>query len=280
MGPGNATNIEDVTTYGTGTAPLAVAHRGGSGLALENTMNALRRSAALGLRYLEFDIRLTADRVPVLFHDATLDRVAGRPGRLAQLTLAQLSEVELPGGTWIPTLADVLHAFPEACFMVDLKDPAALLPVLEQLERHGACGRACLTGSFDRRITAEHGRVPASLSPKRMTALVASGRRAPIPWSRMAVRGATFVHVPFRLDRLSTYRPLLLERARALGLRTMVWGVERPEDMHRLLDDGADGIITDHPDRIRDVLIARGQWVPWTRPLPRLDRPTRSSAAG
>lgn len=230
-------------------------------------MGAFRRSADLGLRYLEFDVRLTADGVPVLFHDATLQRITGLPGRVTDLTLEQLSEIQLPGTTWIPTLADVLHAFPDAFFMVDLKDPAAIGSVLVQLERHHAITRSCIAGSFDRRVTRAHGGIDASMSPKLMSVLLASGRRAPVPMARLDLNGATYAHVPLRLDRLVTYTPRVVHRAHDLGLRLVVWGVEDSDTMHRLLDDGVDGIITDHPDRLRDVLIARGQWVPWTRPL-------------
>jgi glycerophosphoryl diester phosphodiesterase len=255
-----------VTRYGTGSAPLAVAHRGGAGLGLENTMGAFRRSVALGLRYLEFDVRLTADGVPVLFHDAALQRIAGRPGRIDELTLEQLSKVRLPGTTWIPTLADALHAFPDALFMVDMKDPKAIGPVLTQLERHHAIGRSCIAGSFDRRVTEAYGGIDASMSPRLMSVLLACGRRAPVPMGRLDLNGATYAHIPLRLDRLVTYTPRVIHRAHDLGLRLVVWGVEDAATMHRLLDDGVDGIITDHPDRLRDVLIARGQWVPSTSP--------------
>lgn len=228
-------------------------------------MDVFRRSMALGLRYLEFDVRMTADRVPVLFHDSTLRRITGLRHRLADLTLEQLSEIELPGRTWIPTLADALHAFPGAFFMVDMKDPAAIGPVLEQLERHDAIARSCIAGTFDRRVTAAYDGLHASMSPRLMSALLACGRRAPMPMARLELNGASYAHVPLRLDRFVTYRPRLVHQAHDLGLGLVVWGVEDSETMHRLLDDGVDGIITDHPDRLRDVLIARGQWVAWPR---------------
>jgi len=227
-------------------------------------MAALRRSVALGLRYLEFDVRLTADRVPVVFHDATLQRITGQPGRVADLTLERLSEIELPGRTWIPTLADVLHAFPDAFFMVDLKDPKAIGSVLAQLERHHAVARSCVAGSYDRRVTEAYGGIDASMSPRLMSVLLACGRRAPVPMGRLDLNGATYAHIPLRLDRLVTYTPRVVCRAHDLGLRLVVWGVEDADTMHRLLDDGVDGIITDHPDRLRDVLVARGQWLPPT----------------
>jgi glycerophosphoryl diester phosphodiesterase len=73
--------------YGDGPGVLAIAHRGGAGLAAENTMDAFARSHALGLRYLETDVRLTADGVLVAFHDANLERVTDGHGPVSKADL-------------------------------------------------------------------------------------------------------------------------------------------------------------------------------------------------
>lgn len=253
-----------VTGYGAGNRPLAVAHRGGAGIGLENTMQACQRSWALGVRYLEVDIRLTRDGMPVLFHDATLERACGRPVAVADLTLEQLSQVELAPGVWVPTLADVLHAFPGANLMIDIKDPAAIAPVADLVDSFGAAARSCFTGGWDRHLKLARDRLPAAQSNLgwgRMTSLIVCGRTR-LKVSRFG-SGATFVHLPFRLGRFQSYVPRLVHAAHDLDLRVMVWGIEDPATMHRLLDEGVDGLITDRPDLLRDVLIAREQW---TRP--------------
>ncbi|UDY24654.1 glycerophosphodiester phosphodiesterase family protein [Nocardioides sp. Kera G14] len=250
-----------MTGYGSGTLPIAVAHRGGAGIGLENTMEAFRGSLALGIRYLEFDVRMTYDGVPVLFHDPTLQRIAGRPEAIADLTLEELSMVELAPRVWVPTLADVLHAFPQANLMVDLKDPAAMAATLDLIEHYDASSRVCLTGGWDRTLKLARDRFPdvhSNMGWGRMTTLLTCGRTR-LKASRFRSE-ATFVHVPYRLGRVRSYVPRVVEIAHDLDLRVMVWGVEEPATMHRLLDEGVDGLITDRPDLLRDVLIERGQW--------------------
>ena len=110
-------------SYGEETEPLAIAHRGGAHLAPENTLAAFAISTALGLRYLESDVKLTADGQLVCFHDDTLDRVTTGTGRVGAHTLADLDRhVRVGGIEPIPTLEEALRSFPDACFTVDLKD--------------------------------------------------------------------------------------------------------------------------------------------------------------
>lgn len=256
-------------TYGSGALPLAVAHRGGASIGLENTMEAFRRSTALGVRYLEFDVRMTRDGVPVLFHDPSID-FAGAPRRIADLTLAELGQVELAPGLWVPTLADVLHAFRGSNFMVDMKDPEALGPTLDLVEHYDAVERVCFTGGWDSTLDAARERfegIHTALGWGRMSGLLTCGRTG-LRASRWR-SSATFVHIPLRLGRISTYLPRVVEMTHRLDLRLMVWGVEDTTTMHRLLDDGVDGIITDRPDLLREVLVARGQWSFAPTPTPK-----------
>jgi glycerophosphoryl diester phosphodiesterase len=104
----------------TGTnLPEIIAHRGNAAEFPENTLQALASAVELGIRYVEFDVQLTADKVPVAFHDSELERVADREGSVHDLTWAQLSE--LPVGeikrfgrrfafTYPPSLAQVVDA--------------------------------------------------------------------------------------------------------------------------------------------------------------------------
>lgn len=244
-------------------------------------MEALRRSHALGIRYLEVDVRLTRDRVPVLFHDPTPVAVTGRAVPVAQMTLAEIGEIELAPGVWVPTLADVLHGFGDANLMIDIKDPAAMGPVLDLVDDFGAAQRTCFTGGWDRHLRLARDRFPdihSNLGWGRMTMLMAGGHTR-LRAARFGSR-ATFVHLPYRLGRFRSYVPRLVALAHDLDLRVMVWGVDSPNLMHRLLDEGVDGIITDRPDLLRDVLISRGQWSPAGVPDSRTRPTSRTEDAG
>jgi glycerophosphoryl diester phosphodiesterase len=95
-------------------------------LAPENTLAAFSRATALGLTHLETDVQTTRDGHVVCFHDATLRRVTGAAGRVADLDLADLRRLRVHGTETIPTLAEAMASFPAACFAIDLKDEASI----------------------------------------------------------------------------------------------------------------------------------------------------------
>jgi glycerophosphoryl diester phosphodiesterase len=252
--------------YGQAERPYAVAHRGGGGLALENTMEAFARSYALGFRYLETDVRTTADGVCAVFHDATLRRLAGVRARVRDLTWAELSALRLPDGrggegSRIPRLEELIEAFPDAKFMIDIKDPRGIGPLARALRHAGAEHRVCVAGCADRWLADARAVMGAGVSTamgwESLTRLAAAARLGVRPHG---VVRAPFAHVPLRLHRLPVFVERLVAMVHELGAQLIVWTVDDPVRMHRLLDFGVDGIITDRPDLLRDVLDRRGGW--------------------
>ena len=242
--------------YRDARGPLAIAHRGGAGLAAENTLAAFARSYALGLRYLETDVRLSADGQLMAFHDAGLLRVTDRPGKVRQHSAEELGMLPVLGGGPIVTLADLLARFPDARFTIDVKEPRTIAPLAQLLRATDSAHRVCIAGMRGgwladlRRLTSPE--LTLALSWRELARLAA--RSAPTD-----PRGE-FAHVPLRLGRFRVYTDELLARAHGRGIRVIVWTVNDSSIMHRLLDRGVDGIITDRPDVLREVLVARGQW--------------------
>lgn len=262
--PGDQAIAPDVR-YGSDSGPWVVAHRGGAGLALENTLAAFARSTALGVRHLETDVRATADGVCVAFHDAGLRRLAGVPGRLADLPWSRVARLRLAGDGRVARLEEVLEAFPDARVMVDLKERRAIPALARAVRSCRAQARVCLAGTDDD-VLADAAAVlgpgvQAAMGWRSTGRLVAAARFGTRP---RGVVPAPFVHVPLRLGRVPVFVERLVDLAADLGGRVLVWTVDRPADMRRLLDAGVQGIITDRPDVAREVLVARGQW----RPLP------------
>jgi len=110
--------------------PLGFAHRGGAGAGGENTVAAFARAVSLGYRYIETDVRATADGVAVIVHDETLDRVFGRPGRVRDMRWVDLASVRVDGATVVPRLAEVLDGWPEVRFNIDAKSDDAVAPIV------------------------------------------------------------------------------------------------------------------------------------------------------
>ena len=248
--------------YGDEQGPLAIAHRGGLGLGPENTLATFSRATALGVRYLETDVRTTSDGALVCFHDATLERVTGQPGSVANHTLSSLRRLRVEGREQIPTLAEALATFPETRFAIDLKDEATGPALVALLQANPAwASRICIAGAWSGRLLRVQRAAPdvtTALGWRALTALIAASRsyaRAP---GRVA--SGTFAHVPLRLGRVPIYAERVVRRAHALDVRVAVWTVNDQPTMHGLLDAGVDAIITDHPDLLREVLISRDQW--------------------
>jgi glycerophosphoryl diester phosphodiesterase len=249
--------------YGSGPAPLALAHRGGASLAPENTLAAFSMATALGFRYLETDVRITADGELVCFHDATLDRVTQGRGRVRRHTLSSLRRLTVGGREPIPTLAEALEAFPEARFTVDLKDREAIAPLSRLLRQRGMRERVCVAGAWDGWLAAVRAEAPGvrtALGWRALSGLVCTARAGMPPPRRFAT--AEFAHVPLRLGRVPVFVERLVEVAHRIGVRVVVWTVDDPAQMARLLDAGVAGIITDRPDVLREVLVARNLWTP------------------
>lgn len=274
--------------------PLAFAHRGGAAHAPENSWRAFEHAVSLGYGYLETDAHATADGALIAFHDRTLARVTGQPGRIARLTRAEIARARINGSEPIPLLEDLVSAWPDVRFNIDVKDTPAIAPLARVLRRTNAWDRVCVVSFSASRLRATRraldrpvcmaasplGAVVVRLGGPRGprdsrgpgrparpgtgpagTALPRPGRapaRTVGPLAEWLARtGIGCVQVP-----ATAVTPGLLGRAHALGLQVHAWTVNDPGAMSRLLDLGVDGIMTDQTVTLREVLAGRGQWHP------------------
>jgi glycerophosphoryl diester phosphodiesterase len=244
---------------------MAIAHRGGAGLAQENSLAAFGLASALGLRYLETDLRVTSDGHLVCFHDETLDRVTAGAGPVRSMTLHALRGLRINHAEPIPTFDEALDAFPDQCFTVDPKDQAGLGPLVTCLQRRGVAERVCIAGAWDgwlAHVRREVPEVTTALGWRSLTALLMCAR-AGVPPPR-ALATAPFAHVPVKLGRIPIFVERLVAMSHEIGVRVVTWTVDEPAVMRTLLDAGVDAIITDRPDVLREVLVSRDQWAPMT----------------
>jgi glycerophosphoryl diester phosphodiesterase len=263
--------------------PMAFAHRGGAAHAPENSWQAFEHALGLGYWYLETDLQATADGVLIAFHDRTLDRVTDRTGRIARLPYRTVAEARIAGTEPIPRLDDLLAAWPDVRFNIDLKDAPAIGPLAEVLRRTGSWDRVCVTSFSAARLrTARRALdrpVCMAASPFGISMVRFGGPRGPRDQRRpaqtrrgpaQAPRGAHLAMAE-RMTRAgvrcaqvpaSVATPAFVSRAHGLGLQVHAWTVNSPAVMGRLLDTGVDGIMTDQTVALRDVLISRGQWHP------------------
>ena len=245
----------------------AFAHRGGAGhpelVGKENTIAAFRHAVGLGYRYVELDVHATLDEHLMVFHDDDLRRLTGGRGTMADRTYAEIATLRVGQSEPIPTLDEVLETFPEIRFNIDIKNDGAVTPLVKTIDRHRAHDRVCV-GSFSierlrefRRLMGR--RVPTSVSP---VGVVWNGYVPLLPRLLNSPGTALQIPVSHALGRrqVPVLTPRLLRHAHLAGKVVHIWTVDDPAEMHRLLDMGVDGIVSDRTDLLKQVFTERGIW--------------------
>jgi glycerophosphoryl diester phosphodiesterase len=257
-----------------GQPPLIIAHGGGQGLHPANTLAAFSHSVTSHCDALEMDLRLTKDAALVTHHDETIDRTSDGTGPVVAMTLAELRERNFGHHFMDPTgaqpyrdhparlaaLEELFQAFPKMPMIVELKDrgtngaraAAVLAGLIERYQR----APLTIVASFDDATLAEFQRVSAgtafTAAPLNRTKAFVILSRLHLDW--FAPQGNQALQIPvekygYRLD-----FPRLLSSAHRRNLAVHYWTINDPAEMRRLVLLGADGIMTDRPDLLRQVL--------------------------
>ena len=247
------------------TGFVAMAHRGGwlsvEDRSRENTWYAFAQAVAEGYRYLETDVRTTADGQVVAFHDPELGGLTDATGSIGSLTYAELADVRVGGSDPIPLLSELLAEFPTTCFNLDLKDDASVTAVPQLLDRPGLRERICVASFSSSRLRRFRRLAPQVLTaatPREVLWYAAGfGLRR---W--FEVGAGQVLQVPARVlgERAELVRPDVIAAVHAAGRAIHVWTVDEEAEMHRLIDLGVDGIVTNGIGLLKRVLVDRGLW--------------------
>lgn len=250
--------------------PRLFAHRGAAGTHPENTMAAFRAAVEGGAHYLELDVWASRDGQILVHHDETLLRTCNDPRRLLDLNLAALLQLDAGAtftmdagrttpfrgrGIGIPTLTELLHAFPDTFCNIEIKQaqPPIEELVLATVQRAGAQERVLLAAEHDeimRRLRPLAGAIPTSLSFGELTAFF-TWLLAGCPHGYQPPGAALQIPEYYGEMRLVTEQSLAA--AHGVGLEMHVWTVNEPEAMRRLLDLGVDGVMSDFPELLLRV---------------------------
>ncbi|MBE7557683.1 hypothetical protein HS125_01515 [bacterium] len=242
---------------------LRIGHRGAASLAPENTLAAVRAAAAAGVDGIEFDVRRTADGLPIVIHDDNLKRTTNGGDRL--VSSASLEELRaLDAGSWgawkrdgrfagekLPLLDEMiaeilrLHAFP----VVELKVGGLEEAVADCLSRHQAVQDAWII-SFQYRVL----EVFADRYPQFRLAWLVDRKNFEEMGLAGVVRSATLIKCKALNAHFEAITPELVKAVHEAGMLMLAWTVDRPADMQRLLRMGVDGITTNRPQDLNAVL--------------------------
>jgi len=237
---------------------LAIAHRGASGYAPENTLAAFRKALAMGAGFIETDLQLSRDARFVAIHDATVNRTTNGQGAVHDLTLADLRKLD--AGSWfgsefagerIPTIEEILEFARkhDVVFYLELKPSGSWggeHALISALRESGEIARTVVI-SFDALILAR----VREIEPMLMTGLLFDGQ-ASGPLDKAIEIGARQIAV-----RGDLVTPRLLKEAHQRDLQVVCWTVNHPGHVRLLVEAGVDGIISDYPDRLLELARSR-----------------------
>jgi glycerophosphoryl diester phosphodiesterase len=227
--------------------PVIIAHRTSPLDAPENSLEGIRRSAELGADYVEIDVRLTRDGVPVMLHDGLLLRTTWRPWPISWATATGLRRAKLRrSGEPVPTFAEAVAALPDGMgFAIDTKDPDATDAVVEELRRQGKLARSLLWAQSGRAVR-RYVEIAADDAPE-----VALLRDALTPRD---IDRFLADAVDFGATAVSAHQDsvdeIFIARVHDLGLKVHCWFQDLATQV-RLAPLPLDGIVTDWPEDAR-----------------------------
>ncbi|MCB4757491.1 MAG: hypothetical protein LHV69_10765 [Elusimicrobia bacterium] len=250
-----------VRQKGRSRFPWVIGHRGAMGHAPENTMTSFEQALSLGADMLEFDVRLSKDEVPVIVHDANLDRTSNRSLNAADLNVKDL--LELDAGSWfdlrfagerIPRLSTLLQwsktrktkkGNPLA-FLVELKvdgdesrRETLVQAVVKELKENRVLSRSVLL-SFDEPVLL----LTRKIHPKVATGFLYSDN---LYDSLERAKHLNTNHLLPRKDRVTGD---LVEEAHKAGMAVVAWTADRLDEFRKLVIWGVDAVATNYPDRL------------------------------
>lgn len=227
------------------------AHRGASGHAPENTLVAFQKAMEMGADGIECDLRESREGDLVVFHDPTIKRLTGQSGRVVDLTLSELKRLDI--GSWfapsfaqqtVLTAAELIDKIPPP-FLLNLEIKAASpQKVVDLIQKKGIAERV-IVSSFDhillKKVRSLHPTLPIGYLVNRES------------WKKMLqeVRRLEAVSIHLASRKVT---PALIESAHKEKLKVYVYTVNDPAQMAALIEMGADGLFTNYPDRLAEVL--------------------------
>ena len=253
-------------------SPLLVfAHRGGGGLIPENTLEAFVYSAKMGVDVLELDVHSTADGTLVVMHDAAVDRTTDGRGRVHELTLDAVKKLDAGylfspdgGRTYpfrgkkitVPTLEEIFAALPEMTFNIEPKQraPSIIKPLCGLIRERKMIDKV-IVGSFSQTTIDDFRRecpeVATSASPSEATEFLTLSKVGLTESYKPPMQA---LQIPENLGKLSVVTEEFVKNAHRKNLKVHVWTINETAAMERLINIGVDGIMTDYPDRLLNLL--------------------------
>ncbi len=251
--------------------PLVIAHQGGDGLWPGNTLYAFERAAELGVDVLEMDLHISKDGALVLIHDDSVDRTTDGTGLIEEMTLAELKTLDA-GYDWstddgqtapfrgqgitVPTLEEVFQAFPDYRMTIEIKktESSMAAPFCDMIREYEMQDKILVASFHDERMEEFRGVCPevATSSASRETRVFVLLSK--IFYGRLYSPAFFALQVPEESSNITVMTEQFVRAAHERNLKVEPWTINDPEQMKTYIDWGVDGIITDRPDLMLEIL--------------------------
>jgi glycerophosphoryl diester phosphodiesterase len=224
---------------------LRVGHRGAAGHAPENTLASFRKALEIGVDGVECDIHVCKSGEAVVIHDATLERTTSGKGKVSDFTLKELKTLDAGKGEQIPTLEELLKFIDKRVTLyIELKEDEAVDPVAKIIAHHaeneGWGYEKLPVLSFDHRQLVRIRQINTRI----LTGATLVG--IPLDYAACAARAGAWSVNPC----IEYVDGDFVADARSRGLKTLVWTVNKPEQIAKARALGADALVSDFPDRL------------------------------
>ena len=230
-----------------------LAHRGlVSDTAPENSLKAFADALAIGADVIETDVQCSKDGVAIIFHDDDLKRICGLDAKVSELNWQELKNIELGNQEKIPSLEQTLLAFPNAKFNLDIKSKGAIVSTALVINQLAAQNRVLISSFSESRrkktLRAVNGKTATSAGVSRVLAIYLSVILRLSFLTRMLIKDLTALQLPPSKGAIKFHSPLFISSIKRSGVQLHFWTINSPQEMLKLVESGADGIVTDHCD--------------------------------
>ncbi|TDL77984.1 glycerophosphodiester phosphodiesterase [Peribacillus frigoritolerans] len=266
------TQTENHSFLKKGKRPLIIAHQGGDGMAPGNTLAAFSLSEKLEVDMLEMDVHLSKDGEVVVIHDDTVDRTTNGTGSVKDMSLEQLKQLDAgyhfvgPDGTHpyrnkgvtIPTMDEIFTTFPGYPMTIELKTADLLLAdkMADLIKKHNMTDKVIIASFYDEAlnyfIEASDGKVPVS-SPSEATRNFVIAHKLFVE-RLIPMNKYTAVQIPMRASGLDLTSERIVKSLHNRNIAVQYWTINDEDSVRKLVEIGADGIMTDHPNFVKKVL--------------------------
>ena len=239
--------------------PIAIAHRGGSNLGIENTMEAFENAINIGFKTLETDIQVTNDNKLVVFHDLTLNRLTNTKGMVKDKTWNELKKIKILGKCNIPLLSDIFDKWPKIKINIDPKNDECIDCLINFIKEYNCFEKICIGSFSGKRLE----KLRQKFGPKLCTS---AG-----PFEVLRLKASSLINLSTSIDANCVQVPLkyygikiidenFIKFCHSQNLMVHVWTINDILEIERLLDLGVDGIISDNIQGLKKIFKKKNYW--------------------